>query len=328
MGKENTKNAPKLDRKDRLILFELDNDAVQTYRKIGRKLRISKEVVAYRIRRLEEENFITSYLTISHFPKLGFIHFKLYIKYAHITNEKKAEIIDFLKKQDNLGWLASTEGTFDLMVAIRFRSIFEFESFKDEFFSRFDRHFQRNSFAILTEAETYPRTYFLSREPEKRKVFSFCTDVHKEDIDKTDLKIIKALSENSRLSSSEISNITGLSERVVRYRKKQLEKNGILVGYKLAINYRKLGYVFFKCLIKFQKMSPEKMMEFKNYARSHPNVVHWLKVMGEWDLELELEAPSMEKFYKVANEIRVRFNDVIQTFDAALVSEEHAIKHA
>jgi hypothetical protein len=36
----------------------------------------------------------------------------------------------------------------------------------------------------------------------------------------------------------------------------------------------------------------------------------------------------MQEFYNVANEIRVQFNDVIQTMDAALVSEEHVIKHA
>lgn len=322
------KNLPKLDRKDRLILLELDNDASQSYKRIGKKLRISKDVVAYRIKRLEDEKVITSYLTVSHFSKIGLNHYKLYIKYAHITNEKKQEIIDFLLKQENIGWLASTEGTYDLMVAIRFRNIHGFEEFKDDFFSRFDHYFQKNSFAIMTEAETYPRTYFTEMSPTSRKVFKFCGNGEQTKIDETDMKIIKALSDNGRLSTAQIAVITGLTERVVRYRKKQLENNGILVGYKLAINYRKLDYVFFKCLIKFQKMTREKMKEIKNYARMHPNVIHWLKVIGEWDLELELEAPSMEEFYEVANDFRVRFNDTIQTFDAALVSQEHAIKHA
>lgn len=319
---------PKMDRKDSQILLELDNDATQSNKKIGRKIRASKEVVAYRIKRLEDKGLIKNYLTVAHFSKIGLKHFKLYIKFSHITNEKKQEIIDYILKEKHVGWLASTEGNFDLMLAIRFRDIFEFERFKDDLFTKFDKYFQRKSFGVLTEAETYPRTYFLSNERAARKVFSFCNDTPKENLDKNDIKIIKALSENSRLTATEIAKRTGLSERVVRYRKKQLERRGVLVGYKLALDYRKMNYVFFKCLIKFQGITKERMDELRNYARMHPNVVHWLKVLGEWDLELELEAPSLLEFYRVANEFKIKFNDVIQTFDASLVSEEHAIKHA
>ena len=57
-------------------------------------------------------------------------------------------------------------------------------------------------------------------------------------------------------------------------------------------------------------------------------MVHWLKVLGEWDLELEIEAPSVEEFYKISNEIREKFSDIIQTFDSVLVSEEHFLTHA
>ena len=122
--------------------------------------------------------------------------------------------------------------------------------------------------------------------------------------------------------------MTGLTDRIVRYRRHLLEKKGVIVGYKLAINYRRLNYLFFKCLIKFQNLSAKRLHELKLYARQHPNVVHWLKVMGEWDLELEVEMPSIEEFYKMSNEIREKFSDIIQTFDAVLVSEEHAMTHA
>jgi DNA-binding Lrp family transcriptional regulator len=214
------------------------------------------------------------------------------------------------------------------MLAIRFPSLFEFEKFKDELFSRFDSCFQRNSFAILTEAETYPRQYILGTNNPMRRVFVFCNSAKQLELDKEDVKIIKALSKNSRASSIEIAKQTGLTDRIVRYRRKILEKKGIIVGYKLAIDYRRLNYLFFKCLIKFQHASSKRMHDFKLYCRQHPNVVHWLKVIGEWDLELEIEMPSISEFYKVSNEIREKFADIIQTFDAVLVSEEHAIAHA
>src|SRR3989338_1349959 len=85
-----------LDAKDRLILLELDNDATVGLKKIARKLRTTKEAVAYRIRQLEEKKIISNYIALSHFTKLGLTHYKLYIKYSHISAEKKKEIIDFI----------------------------------------------------------------------------------------------------------------------------------------------------------------------------------------------------------------------------------------
>ncbi len=319
---------PDLDEKDRKILLELDTDATQSLKQIARKLRTTKEAVAYRIKQLEDKKIIANYIALANFAKLGLTHYKLYIKYSHITEKKKREVINYVLREQNLGWLASTEGAFDLMIAIRFPSLFHFEKFKDRFFSRFDSAFQRNSFAILTEAETYPRTYLLSGKHLLRKAFIFCSPADKERLDIEDMLIIKALSKDSRASSVEIANATGLTERIIRYRKKLLEKKGIIVGYKLAINYRKLNYLFFKCLIKFQKANEKRLHELKLYAREHTNVVHWLKVIGEWDLELEIEAPSIEEFYRISNDIREKFADIIQTFDAVLVSEEHAITHA
>ncbi len=318
----------KLDEKDRKILLELDTDARQSLKQISRKLRTTKESVAYRVKQLEEKGVISNYITLSHFAKLGLTHYKLYIKYSHIKDSKKKEIVDYVLKQKHVGWLASTEGNFDLMIAIKFMSLFEFERFKDEFFRLFDSYFQRNSFAIGTEIETYPRQYIMGKKNPMRKAFLVLSPAEKENFDDIDMKIIKALSKNSRASSRELGEITGLSDRIINYRRKILEKNGIIVGYKLAISYRKLNYLFFKCLIRFQNTSKKKLHEFKLYARQHPNVVHWIRVVGEWDLELEIEMPSIDEFYRMTNEIKEKFSDIIQTFDAVLVSEEHLVTHA
>ncbi len=315
--------AAKLDEKDKRILLELDTDATQSLKQIARKLRTTKEAVSYRIKQLEEKKIISNYIGIYHMTKLGLTHYKMYIKYAHITDKKKRGIIDFLLKKKTFRWLASSEGAFDLMIAIHLPSIFDFEHFKDRFFSRFDSVFQKSSFAILTEAEAYPRQYILGGRNPLRKVFVFCSPSTKENLDIDDLKIIKALSMNSRASSNEIAKMTGLTDRVVRYRKSILKKKGVIVGYKLVVNYRKLNNLFFKCLIKLQNADEKRLHDLRSYARQHPNVVHWLRVLGEWDVELEVEISSIDEFYEISNEIRNRFSDIIQTFDTVLVTEEH-----
>ena len=53
-----------LDLLDKKILFELDLNSRQSNQEIARKVRSSKEVVSYRIKKLEENKVIFKYLTI------------------------------------------------------------------------------------------------------------------------------------------------------------------------------------------------------------------------------------------------------------------------
>ena len=48
----------KIDLKDRRILYELDVDSRQSFRNIGRKVGLSKDVVASRVKKLKEKGII------------------------------------------------------------------------------------------------------------------------------------------------------------------------------------------------------------------------------------------------------------------------------
>lgn len=316
-----------LDAKDRKILLELDTDATQSLKRIARKLRTTKEAVAYRIKQLEKAGIIRNYTAIYNPVKLGLAYYKLYIKFAHITEEKKQAVIDFVEREKNFGWLATSEGSFDLMIGVHFPSVIAFDGYKGKLFSKFDSVFQRDSFAVLTEGEVYPRQYILGTKNPMRKVFVFCSPSAKEDLDPVDFKIVKALSLNSRMSLTEMAKSLDLTDRIVRYRKRTLDKKGVIVGYKLFIDYRKLGYMLFKCLVKLQNAGQERFRDLLLYSRQHPNVIYWQKVLGEWNIELDIEVSSIEEFYSIANDIRYKFSDIVQKFDTLLVTEDTAIPH-
>ena len=53
----------KLDLKDRKILYHLDLNCRQSNAQIGKKVGLSKQVVDYRIRRMEDERIIIGYWT-------------------------------------------------------------------------------------------------------------------------------------------------------------------------------------------------------------------------------------------------------------------------
>jgi len=61
-----------LDLKDRKILYELDLNCRQSNAQIGKKVGLSKEVVKYRIKRMEEEGIISGYWTEIDSYRLGY----------------------------------------------------------------------------------------------------------------------------------------------------------------------------------------------------------------------------------------------------------------
>ena len=60
-------------------------------------------------------------------------------------------------------------------------------------------------------------------------------------MDEIDLKIIKELDKNARITAKELAEIVFLSAPAVKSRIERLEELGIIEGYHAQIDYSKLG---------------------------------------------------------------------------------------
>ena len=87
--------SPLLDAKNLAILRILDQDVRSSFTEIGKRARLSKEVVQYRIKKLEEEKIITGYWTFIKY--LTGAVYKVLIKNRNLAGEKKKEFIEFVK---------------------------------------------------------------------------------------------------------------------------------------------------------------------------------------------------------------------------------------
>jgi DNA-binding Lrp family transcriptional regulator len=56
------KNMEKLDVKDRKILYHLDLDSRQPFSQLGKKVGLSKDLVAYRVKKLHERGIIKNFI--------------------------------------------------------------------------------------------------------------------------------------------------------------------------------------------------------------------------------------------------------------------------
>jgi len=68
----------KLDKYDKKLLYELDKKANLPLSVLASKLHRSKQVILYRMKKLEEDGIITGYHAIVDMAKLGYFSFRIY----------------------------------------------------------------------------------------------------------------------------------------------------------------------------------------------------------------------------------------------------------
>src|SRR3989344_7534580 len=126
----------KLDKKDRLILYQLDLDSRQSFNQIAKKVKLSREVVQYRVKQLEKNGIVKGYQTLIDVSKLGYLNCRFFIKFQKDTPEEELKIIEYYKNHPKFWWVDSIDGFRDLGIACWVKDMYEFYEIKEDLIKR------------------------------------------------------------------------------------------------------------------------------------------------------------------------------------------------
>lgn len=278
----------KLTRADKKILYHLDIDARINYSELAKKVKTTKQVVRYRIQRLEKLEVIKNYYAIIDYSKLGLTKYRINLKLRNFTGELKEELFIFLK--ENNSPFAILSGKWDLAIGIEVETITKFYQFIDNLLSKYSPHIRDHSTCIYSPVYIFPKKYLLDT---KEEIKSLIIENHqKEEINKKDLEIIKILSKDARISLLNLSKLVKLSLQLTRYRLKQLEKNKIIIGYRTEIDNKKLGYEKYKIYLRLN--SYENTKKLYQFCLNHPNITLFNRTIGNETIEIEMQVRSIK----------------------------------
>lgn len=309
----------KLDSYDRTILFELDKNARVTTTEIGKKIRKSKQFVDYRIKRLEEENVLTGYITVIDYSKLGYQSIRVYFKFHDITPEKQDELENDLIKDKEVWWLVTTEGQWDVAYALAVKNVLEFYDYWDKIIAKYRKHISKKSVVIYTHIRQYPKSYLINQKnTEKGTLVGASKEIIL--VDKLDIQLLKIISDHGRMPLLEIANKLNTSPQVIRNHIKKLEKNKIIQGYRALIDVSFLGYRYYKSYINL--LNTERLPELEQFCLQHPNILNVNRTIGGRDFEIELQAKSFDEFDSIMKELRKEFAGMMDDYEFVIAREE------
>ncbi|MEM2117463.1 MAG: Lrp/AsnC family transcriptional regulator [Candidatus Bathyarchaeia archaeon] len=116
------------------------------------------------------------------------------------------------------------------------------------------------------------------------------------ELDETDVKILKTLTSDARLSSRQIANQCYISIGTVLSRIKRMEKEGIIKGYSALLDHEKLGYEL--TVVSEITVSKGRLLEVENEIARLPNVCCVYDVTGLIDAVIIAKFKNREELSK------------------------------
>lgn len=123
------------------------------------------------------------------------------------------------------------------------------------------------------------------------------TKSSKQDIDPTDLTILRLLQDDGTLTNTQLAEHLSLSVTPCWRRLKRLQDEGYITGYQANLNRRKLGLdVLAFVQLRFTVVTDGSVKQFEDIIRVHPAVLSCHKVTGEADYMLQVVAADLDAY--------------------------------
>ena len=301
----------KIDLKDRRILYQLDLNSRQSLSQIGKKVGLHKNVVAYRIKRLQEKGIIKDFYTLIDSAKVGYTMLRFYLNYQYVTPEIEKEIIDYFLKCKHVGAIHKVEGSYDLMVFWFVKNLPDFYSFWDETLDKYRDYFANSTFSLYSNEYIY-RYAFLLDEKVDRTLLETASGEKAVEIDDLDFKILKIISKDARIATSNIAKKLNVTTDTVSNRMKKMIKREIILGFRINIDFSKVGYQWYTIDIVLKDR--KKIQPILKYLENNPHFVCIDKTLGYVDLELEFILKNADQIHQIMRNLATKFPGSIRNY--------------
>jgi len=315
-----------LDLKDKKILFELDFGARQSYSEIAKKVGLSKQVIEYRINRLEEKNIIKGYYAVVNVPKLGYIYCRTSLVLQNISPEETKKLYDDLSKDPHAFWIFEVQGEFDIFFASWCKSITEFKKFIESVMTKYGKFVKIKVENIATDVIHYQHRYLLKKKE--------TTEIHIKEtseniqIDDVDKKILTLLCENARIPLIDIATKIKENPKTVAYHIRRMEKQKIIEAYRTIIDHNKLGFTYYKIFLNINNYTQHDLLRLKEFIKNNHSTIYYIEGIGlHSDIDFEMMVKDNKELFDFIKLLRKEFPKIVGNYKTAIFMDTIKVKY-
>lgn len=310
-----------LDLLDKKIMYELDLNSRAAITEIGKKVRAAKETVNFRIKRLLKEGYIKGFYTVFNTSKLGYYYYKTFLKFHRTTPIIEKEIIEYVRTQKNCAYLGSSEGIYDLIFLLMVNNARQFKDFLISFKEKYGDYIIEKEVHTVLTTHRHNEKFLYAGKTSKHSFYQ--DEIGSYKADKIDMKIMNILSTDARISLIELGKKVNVDPKVVKYRIKKLENEGILIAYVSAPNFDKLGLQFIQ--INFGLKNIKTIPSIIEFFDLTNKCLFSLELLGKYDLTVEIHVENDRVLRDIMEKFKENFVDQYNDYDIFNIYNEYLV---
>jgi DNA-binding Lrp family transcriptional regulator len=316
----------KIDKKDLKLIYHLLINSRKPFSVLGKKLRLSRKVVEYRINRLEKEGVILNYPTVIQTTTLGWGLCRFYYTFQFVSPEQKKEIIEYFINSDIVTLVAELEGCYDLQVNVyvtslrtfkhpsKYHNLFlKYTSFYDQTQKKFRKYFDEQTMTVYNKNDLFSPIIFLSDKNLKPTYTTRSPSFKEVQIDELDYEILKKLAVNARIPTVKLAKELNVTTTTVKSRIKRLIDEKVIMEFSARIDASKTEFRVYNIEINLKDY--EKKYKIIEYLRKYQNISEINESFGQGvDLDCGFILKNITELQDIINDLSSKFPEAIKNF--------------
>ena len=254
---------------------------------VAKKIRSKTHSVRYAIQQLRDLLDLQPYCFTDPF-KIGLLPYRALFSINSGDKERCRALIKYLKGCSEVSWFYELYGHFQFLLALRVKSTQHLDTFLKDFDSRFGDMIVSRTLAEMTRTTCYiPWVAYSGSGP--RKSVEYRYDSSKVAVDEIDVRILNVLREQPLASVQALARAAKLPSSTASYRFDKLCETGVILGFMYGYESRLANTSSYLILVKLNGLGGGLNERFFEFAEYHPRVNRVTRMIGEWDLEVEVQ---------------------------------------
>jgi len=290
------------DAKDKEILFELLQDCTQATSKIAKKVKLPRQTVDYRIKKLEKEKVIKKYTINVDYQKLGYNRHSLYLDMKSISHEEVNKYLKLVTDIQEVSCCYMLHGAskWKLYISVWTKTIERYDEIQTRIMSKFKKYIK--NYLSFQGVRSY--TYLARRLNPKAKAK---VDIkHKMDnieLKPIDWKLIKLLKKNSRTPVVDLAKKLKVSVNTIMRRTKWLKDKEIIERFYPILHMRKLGYTEYTFISRIDPSYDKELQNFLEYTRKDNRFIIVIKAVGYVNLYYAFIVKDGNELHEITSKV-------------------------
>lgn len=295
----------KLNSNDKKILAYLYHSSRDPATKIAKNLHMTREQVAYRIKKFEDEKIIKGYIPLVDYSKLGYRNVVLF--FVKFKKQKQIqEFKDLIKSEPRKLNIVDTLAKYDLGILF----IFKDEKERNDYLGNIlESNNEKIDFYDIIEpyySQFYPLK-FLGYKESPKEVDQYSQSRYV--LDEKEKNILKQISKNANAKIIDIAKESKLSAELVVYKLKRLKEEGVLITTRAYFDMEKIGFSYTIILIELPNFSNQNQIKLKKFARENDNVDSLMLNFGKPNSYIQIFHKEITQLKKFVEDLRKAFSE-------------------